>query len=251
MVSVEWFLISVAVYSALRTPDVVTTALLAQHVDIHKHESNFLMLPLIKSLGFWATMILTWVLFAALIGVLDSLYLLFPGVPIVAVLLGSGHILAAFNNAELYFRGKHFGFDSLEEASQRVGRLMRGLPSLRKIWVATQIDFFRIGVGFYSLGAIISLYFSAHSSPPMNASFLALGLVMVFGLMAFFIAIAVLSYITVNRWSNMEETASDPKDITTVRIPTLRAVQAVEDAVRQNREYVEIPIAGHDESGGE
>src|SRR6266702_8736923 len=88
------FAVSFVTYSGLRHFDQGSTRLVAERVDIQKHEINPLLTRLARRWGLANAFRITWFMFATGVATMDALLntLVSFGVPAVALLFGSVHV---------------------------------------------------------------------------------------------------------------------------------------------------------------
>lgn len=149
------FVYSLALYSCFRYFDVWSTKLCLDVLDPEMHEVNPIIAPLVKKIGFNKTMIFTWLPFAVSIALIDALYL-YPivGIPILWLLFGLFHIIAAANNIQIHFQTKIFGAEVVEENTRALVRILKELPLLRKFTFLAKMNFLNLFLAFYGVAAL-------------------------------------------------------------------------------------------------
>jgi len=152
------FVYSLVLYSCLRYFDVWSTKLCLNVLDPEMHEVNPIIAPLVKKIGFNKTMIVTWLPFAVPIALIDVLYF-YPivGIPILWLLFGLFHLIAAANNTQIHFQTKIFGAEVVEENTRRVVRILKELPLMRKITFLAKMNFLNLFLAFYGVAALTLL----------------------------------------------------------------------------------------------
>jgi len=147
---------SFVLYSLLRIPDVESTRRVLAELDPELHEVNFLIPPLLKKIGFNKTMIVTWLVFATVIASLDAVNV-YPvvGFPILWLLFGLFHLLAAANNVQLYFYTMTVGAEAVEENTKRIIATLKKLPFFEKIVFLIRMNFFNLVIAIYGVIALV------------------------------------------------------------------------------------------------
>jgi hypothetical protein len=180
-------------YSLFRSFDQASTKRLAEKIDLQKHEINPLLTRLSKKWGLaWAFRI-TWVVFAGAIATLDALLNTIGnfGIPALAVLFGSVHLLAAANNIELEYRMKGSSKDQIEGETLRFAQMLSGLDWWSRTKLLTERYAFNFIAAALSLMIYISIVYSdligklSHSIINGNALY-NMGMFELFGFLMFF-----------------------------------------------------------------
>jgi len=155
MLESDIFILSFFLYSAFRFFDVESTRIALRELNIEMHEVNFFVVPLTKKFGFNKAMIVTWLLFAIPIGLLDTLYM-YPliGFPPLWLLFGIFHMLAAANNVQVYFQAKEIGADNVERNAKILIRKLRELSAFRKVTYLMKVNFLHLCLTIYGLIAL-------------------------------------------------------------------------------------------------
>jgi hypothetical protein len=120
---------SFLIYSFLRRFDERSTARLAAKIDLQKHEVNPTITWLAKKVGLRKAFLVTWLVIATGVATADVFINEgFPyGVPVFALIVGFGHILAAANNKHVSYLVDKFGPTEFERQHEEN---MRELSSL-------------------------------------------------------------------------------------------------------------------------
>lgn len=155
MIELYLFLYIFAFYSVLRYIDVWSTRLATTELNFEMHEVNPLVVPFVKKMGFKKAMIVTWLLFAIPISIVDIM-VVYPliGFPMLWVMFGLLHILAAANNIQVYFQTKTIGADNVELNTRNLVRKLRSLSTLGKITHLMKLNFFNLCLAIYGLAAL-------------------------------------------------------------------------------------------------
>jgi len=126
-------------------------------LDPEIHEVNPIIASLLKRTDFNKTMLITWLLFAIPIGLADALYI-YPVVtfPILWLVFGLFHVMAAANNLQIHFQMKIFGAEVVKENTMRVIKILKGLSFSDKVAFLMKTNFLNI---FFALYAIVTLTF--------------------------------------------------------------------------------------------
>jgi len=158
MLYLNAFISSFMLYGLLRVFDVWSTKLCLAELDPEMHEVNPIIAPLVKKIGFYKTMFVTWLPFATIIGLIDSLYA-YPvvGIPILWLFLGLFHLLAAANNVQVYSQAKIFGAEIVEENTRQVIRILKRLSSFGKVAFLIRTNFLNVFLAFYGVAALVLL----------------------------------------------------------------------------------------------
>lgn len=155
MIELYLFFYVFAGYSAFRYIDVWSTRLATSELNFEMHEVNPFLVPLVKKMGFKKGMIVSWLLFAIPISMVDII-IIYPliGFPTLWIFFGLFHILAAANNIQVYFRTKAVGKDNVELNTRNLIRELRSLSTLRKIVYLMKLNFFNLCLAIYGLVAL-------------------------------------------------------------------------------------------------
>lgn len=156
MFDINAFISSFLLYTLLRYFDVVSTGLCLADLDPEMHEVNPIVAPLIKKIGFYKTMLVTWVPFATLTGLMDTLYV-YPivGIPVLWLVFGLFHLIATANNFQLYFQKQIFGTEVIAENTRRIIKMLKGLSTLGKVTFLIKTNFLNLFFTFYGVAALI------------------------------------------------------------------------------------------------
>lgn len=248
------FVYSFVLYSCLRYFDVWSTKLCLDVLDPEMHEVNPIIAPLIKKIGFNKTMILTWLLFAIPIALIDVLFL-YPvvGIPILWLLFGLFHLIAAANNTQIHFQVKIFGAEAVKENTRRVVRILKGLPLLRRITFLAKMNFLNLFLAFYGIAALtlFNFFLSAtdiairHPIPIL----LAVGPpIMILDLILFFPTIVfgsiMISFRRLRLVNKKDVKPKEDQKYLTVSVQCLE--DALIEAQANNAEYVQFLIPSED-----
>lgn len=123
------FVLSFLTYTILRQFDERSTEKLAKVIDLQKHEVNPTITWLARRMGLKKAMRLTWLVIAFSVATADAyVNASFPyGVPIFALVIGFGHVLAAANNKHVAYVVEKMG---VEEFEREHDKRMRELAKL-------------------------------------------------------------------------------------------------------------------------
>ena len=120
------FVLSIVNYSFLRQFDEKSTEELAKVLDLQKHEVNPTITWLSARIGLKRAMRVTWVIIATGVATGDAyIAMSFPyGVPILALVVGFGHVLAAASNKHVSYLVNKLGVEEFErEHEERMKEL--------------------------------------------------------------------------------------------------------------------------------
>lgn len=115
------FVLSFLTYTILRQFDERSTENLAKVIDLQKHEVNPTITWLARRMGLKKAMRLTWLVIALSVATADAyVNSSFPyGVPIFALVIGFGHVLAAANNKHVSYVVQKLGVEEFEREHDR------------------------------------------------------------------------------------------------------------------------------------
>jgi len=166
--NVEVWIYSFLLYSSFRFFDAESTRLVLSKLDPELHEMNP-MAPLFKKFGFKKIMIITWLVFASGIAFLDA-YVLYPsvGFPILWLVFGIFHLMAAANNYQLYFQIKILGAEMIEASTKHLIIKLKKLSPFGKVAFLIQWNFLNI---FFALYGFVVLVLTSFLLSTMNISF--------------------------------------------------------------------------------
>lgn len=123
-----WFILSFVVYTSLRLFDERSTAKLAARIDFQKYEINPTITWLARRVGLKNALRVSWMIFGSCFAVVDALVSQIHtfGVPIFALIVGFGHVLAAIHNNRLFYTVEKIGVEEFEnEHELSMGELAR------------------------------------------------------------------------------------------------------------------------------
>jgi len=215
------FILSIATYSFLRIPDVYSTKKLSSILDLKLHEINPLVVFLNEKIGFNQTMVITWIIFAPIVGLFDYLTSTVFNFPIFAAIFGSTHLLAAANNLQIYFKIQIEGPETVQQYTYEMIAKLRKLPRREKIIFLLKNNFYDIFLGLYCFFIIISIYLS--------------------DLLQFFPTVALGLIIISIRRIKFKGIFIEQKRIY-VKIPVKVVELALKKAKKVNAEFISIPI---------
>lgn len=157
--NLEVWISSFLLYSSLRIFDVESTRLVLAKLDPELHEMNIIAIPLFKKFGFNKTMIITWLVFASGLAFFDA-YVFYPqiGFPILWLVFGIFHLLAAASNYQLHFQTGILGAETIEENTKRLIRMLQRLSPFRKVVFLIKWNFLNICLALYGVIALILTY---------------------------------------------------------------------------------------------
>ncbi len=189
---------SFVLYSLLRYFDVKSTRKLAERLDLQKHEANPLLTLLARRWGLERAFLTTWLVTASGIAVADTFLNITVswGIPAIALLLGTSHLLAAASNMELEYRTRNMSREQIEAETFRLAEQLSGLDWKRRLSFVTERSAFNAVVTAISL-SIIFLYTLSDQVATITRSLNAgavmtnMALVQVAALLLFFPAIFV------------------------------------------------------------
>jgi len=153
---------SFTVYSLLRQFDVRSTRKLAERIDLQKHEVNPLLTFLTKRLSLNTAFRATWVLTASAIALSDT-YLntvVSWGVPAIALLFGTIHLLAAASNMELEYRTRSMSPAEIEADTYEFAKQLSGLNWKGRLSLLAERYAFNVVVTAISLVTIVGFELS-------------------------------------------------------------------------------------------
>jgi hypothetical protein len=211
MLPVYAIIYSLIGYSALRYIDVWSTKMCLARLDPQIHEVNPLMTQLLKKMDFNKTMLLTWIVFAVPISVLDTIVVNHVlGLPLLWLLFGIFHVMAAANNLQIHFKMDVFGADVVEENTKRLIIMLKNLSFWGKLVFLAKTNFLNV---FFALYSVITLSFFLYLLSsidvafkyPIPVLFAATPFILIFDLMMFFPTIVLGSLmISIRRLQNPE-----------------------------------------------
>lgn len=155
MFQLDPFIASSTLYSVLRLFDVMSTKLCLAKLDPEMHEVNPIVAPLVKRIGFYKTMFVTWLPFAVVIGYIDAEFA-YPaiGIPIFWLLFGLFHLIASANNLQVYFQIKTFGAQAIENNTRQTLRMLKKLSFPKKLIFLMKANFLNLFFAIYGIVAL-------------------------------------------------------------------------------------------------
>jgi len=241
------FILSIATYSFLRIPDVYSTKKLSSILDLKLHEINPLVVFLNEKIGFNQTMVITWIIFAPIVGLFDYLTSTVFNFPIFAAIFGSTHLLAAANNLQIYFKIQIEGPETVQQYTYEMIAKLRKLPRREKIIFLLKNNFYDIFLGLYCFFIIISIYLSdllqniLFHGLQISQLLINLSLAMAISLLMFFPTVALGLIIISIRRIKFKGIFIEQKRIY-VKIPVKVVELALKKAKKVNAEFISIPI---------
>lgn len=156
------FVESFVLYSLLRYFDVNSTKKLAERLDIQKHEINQLLTLLARRWGLGKAFRTTWILTASSIALADALLsgTVNWGVPVIALLTGTVHLLAAGSNTELEYRTRGMSREEIEAETYEFAKQLSELAWKGRLSLLTERYAFYFVVTIISLASILLSAFS-------------------------------------------------------------------------------------------
>lgn len=160
MTWVDAFIASSILYNVFRCVDVLSTKFCLSKLDLEMYEVNPIVVFVSKKVGFDKAMLITGVLFTFLIGFADAFWV-YPiiGIPLLWLLFGLFHLLAAMNNVQVYFQIRIFGAREIEESISRITDMLKPLPLFQKIIFLIKINIFNFFLTIYGIVALILFSF--------------------------------------------------------------------------------------------
>lgn len=252
MIVIYVFLLSFFTYSAFQWIDMRSTELALSKLDFELHEVNILLVWLTKRIGFRRTKYVMWLLFATLIGLVDTLFVWnILRFPIVCYLFGLFHLLAAANNVHIYYEAKIVGAENIERHTRYLINELRKQSPWGKIRLLIGLNAFNFFLTIYSMVAMTFSLILLNSlvltiKEPVSLSLLYLPPLMILVLIMFFpFQVFGSLLITLRRLRSTKENESLPtKDDTQyVNLPTAILRTALERAKDTGAEYVQFSIS--------
>jgi len=251
---IEIWILSFLLYSILRIPDVESTRLALAKLDPELHEMNEIVTFLFKKVGFKKTMITTWLLFASGIAFLDT-YIFYPmiGFPVLWLILGIFHLMAAANNYQLHFQTEIIGAEAIEENTKCLIAMLKKLSPWRKVIFLTRWNFVNIFLALYGVFALVLTYFLLSAmnislTGPIPYLLLVTPPIMIFDLIMFFPTIVFGNLIITRRrlklLNDKDTNSEENQKYLTVSVGCLE--KALNEAKTNSAEYVRFLIP-HDE----
>jgi len=258
------FILSFVTYSFLRQFDEKSTAELDKVIDLQKHEINPTITWLSARIGLKRAMRLTWIIIATGVATGDAYIATgFPyGVPILALIVGFGHVLAAASNKHVSYLVNKLGVEEFErEHDERMQELARVnfVGKLRLIYKANPTSILMLLVATPLVAAlgyamVATELFTVISVPfkfvviPLNVAFCFIIATLVIQ-PAFAIGPLMLS----RRYSKRHAavTADSAPSTVSIQVPVTVVTAALESA-RKNGELsvrITIPISLSDSGG--
>jgi hypothetical protein len=129
-------------YTLLRRLDERSTALLAERIDLQKHELNPTITRLAKKIGLKRAFIVTWLAIACSVATGDVwINQRFPyGIPVFALIVGFGHVLAWANNTRVANLVDRVGVDEFERDHDRRMRELASLGGWQRLKAVAKDD---------------------------------------------------------------------------------------------------------------
>ena len=241
---------SVIVYSILRLPDQLTTAALAKKLDLQLHEVNPVITSMAKRIGLSRTFIVTWVVFAALVGTMDTVLNSVArfGIPIAALFLGTTHWLAAGHNLELEYRTEGISPNERRKQEREFVEKLQNSNRRGRLGLLFKKDIFTVMAAILCLIVLLSALFAPllgawTGRPSATLTIYASALVLALGFMSFFPAVVIGTLIWARRISKsqppgesedavpsqVEESPPAPSGLRRVEVP----VDLVESSLAQ------------------
>jgi hypothetical protein len=252
------FALSFITYTVLRQFDERSTEQLAKVIDLQKHEVNPTITWLARRMDLKKAMRLTWLMIAIPVASADAYVNIgFPyGVPIFALVIGFGHVLAAANNKHVAYVVEKLG---VEEFEREHDNRMRELANLR-FWGKMRQIFRSDPASVLMLIAVVPLVaalgysmvatelFTIATSPykllimPINAA-----LCFVIAMLVIQPAFALAPLIISRRYSRSKSPsngrdASQPNATVSIEVPVSVVVKALESAQKDGGLVVKISI---------
>ncbi len=252
------FGLSFITYSVLRQFDEKSTADLAEVIDLQKHEVNPTITWLSARIGLKKAMRLTWIIIATGVATGDAYIATgFPyGVPILALIMGFGHVLAAASNKHVSYLVNKLGVEEFEREHDERMRELAGeslFGKLRLIYSANPTSILMLVVTTPLVAAlgyamVATELFTVIAVPfkyiiiPLNVAFCFIIAVLVIQ-PAFALGPLILSRRYGNMSAKVEQEGEAPSAPTVdIQVPVLVVVQALEAARKSGEAVVKIAI---------
>jgi len=251
------FVLSFVTYTVLRQFDERSTEQLAEVIDLQKHEVNPTITWLARRMGLKKAMRLTWLIIAISVASADAyVNISFPyGVPIFALVIGFGHVLAAANNKHVAYVVDKIGVEEFEREHDKRMRELAKLPFWGKMRQISRSD----PASVLMLVAVIPLVaalgyamvatelFTVVTSPfkllimPINAA-LCFVIAMLVIQPAFALAPLIISRRYSGKSDGAESQANQSNSTVSIEVPVTVVVKALESAQKNGESAVKISI---------
>lgn len=153
------FLYSLATYSCFQFFDISSTRIALSELELEKHEINPFLVFLNTKFGPKTSFFLMWLIIANAVALLDALYVQYVfGFTILCYFVGMFHLLATFNNLQIYYETRFVGADNFERNTEFLIRELKKRTILGKVALLTKLNLFNV---FLSVFGFIALILSA------------------------------------------------------------------------------------------
>jgi len=158
METIVAYLYSLVTYSCFQFLDMWSTKMALSKLDIEKHEINPLLVKLKKRFGFNVSLFLMWALIANSVALFDALLIqsVF-GLILLCYFFGLFHLLAVFNNLQIYFEVQFVGAETFEQNTEFLIQELAKQSPLGKIAMLLRLNLFNV---FLSIFGVVTLFLS-------------------------------------------------------------------------------------------
>lgn len=243
------FLYSLAVYSCFQFFDIFSTKLALSKLEVEKHEINPLLVFLKKRFGLNVSFLLMWLIIANLVAVFDAFCVQNAlGFPMACYFFGMFHLLATFNNLQIYFETQFVGADTIERNTNFLIQELKKRSPLGKVALLVKLNSFNV---FASLFGIVALCLSTQLLSflqfrlvePISVFLVYFPPMMILALIMFFPIKVFGMFLISRRLRTSESSINDSKnDHPSLSLPVDVLEAALKDAKANNAKYVQLYV---------
>lgn len=223
-------------------------------MDIFRHEINEVLLALVRRVGLGNSFKILWIVFATAIATFDTV-LNTPvtyAIPVLAVLFGFVHLLAAAHNYELYYNVKDKTRQEIEDSDIRTAKTLSQLDWLGKLLFVIRKNAFTFFVAAFSLVVFTwpmstLLILTVTRSQSLWYAFNYTILISALGLLFFFPALMLGALLLANRLANSYKKGELVSTLSAqangqIEIPIETLREAIRTAEASNESTVRIQL---------
>ena len=240
--------LSFIMYSMFRYFDAWSTAAVAEVLKIEQHEVNPLIVFLTKKVGLTLALRFHWLL-AIPIAFIDG-FIFGPrtGLPLLALLMGFIHLLAAINNFSIYFRIKEFGAESVKRTMMYTLKNMKNMNMINKIIYLTKINLSNVLLSVWNIIilVVINTYLGSIkfivTSEFLPVTYLIYAILMNITLLIFYPLVTIGNFLLMFRNLKNIQITEFEKDDNYIVVSTELLNEAINQAKKDDATYVRFKI---------